>query len=1084
MVASKLAILFVSLVVLVAPGLADGTVLSGTFVLRNDATLVNASLSGTFYYRYPKSVGWFQPDVTESRVRYEYKFGDVTVSELYDYKNQAKFSMCTSKCVAEVMEQQPDKWWYTRGDTAARDKTAPKGFTWYNRGSSSSNQLKSICLSTKDEPTTRNSFKIAGIEFFDGRKLTIDPSSVKVNDVSYDSDKFSSGDLKCPVPTCKTFADLIFVVDNSGSLNNKEWNQQISFVKTVQKSFTLGSDATYTSLISFRAPYEKCSGSYEDFCEEKRKPDYRKGETIESLFGPIYIKEEFDPAWRPTADCKFEKYCWGPESEKFTLHYDLTGADAPGKKIDRPDDGNTCQYYGLVEAMRVLDNSKRKDMNPPPQPIVIVVTDGFDMCPNRTKDAAKKLIDVYGALVIEVGVGLECRYDEEYLKGIASNLAGKPAYVSVDDYASITKIIDDIVAPVCDGFSSSGCSNDCHGFCGCGQCFCPDCDESQDSCFESTCTAHDGTASGCVLKEDPCSKEEDKCTLWTCDGKKPKDQRCSYTNVTCGAEDLKKCQNVKCHKIGGCSEIVSNDNMCDKGNRCEEWKCTGKGEDGCERVSVKDCSDPRPCIVSSCDPTTGQCISTDTCKQYENECFTAVCGMNGCEFANKTKHDEDACIASMTCVNETGWRVVKKTPEYCKEQAEKNNEDILCKLFSCDAEKGGCVSTVNTECNADVCTAEKEAECQSQLKHTETACMRTHCETVAGLPVCKNEMVECESEGPCTVGYCDMETGTCKSKEVENPYGNTLDDNLCFEVFCNSVTNRYEVRPTQVKENCQSDGCALRSCVNETGCVADPSICKSTNCTRRDCVDKQCVETPVVCNSTLCQVGECVEEEGGCVQHDRDPLTVCKEFPATCYDVKCNPVSNACEYSEKLPPESDICSNYTCNNETGEWTVVPKCEDNIVCTDDRCSYDGKCTNLPTDCPNLDMTAYPCFAPACNERRGCYRKLYANAYVDICGNCIREDVNDEASSSITEDVDDSCLNGMGNDSLQPALTTAAVVGIVLVAIVVGIALTVSGVFGTKELVKRAQGAQNQSAHSNPLYETDEQEMTNPAFLGDQ
>ena len=131
-----------------------------------------------------------------------------------------------------------------------------------------------------------------------------------------------------------------------------------------------------------------------------------------------------------------------------------------------------------------------------------------------------------------------------------------------------------------------------------------------------------------------------------------------------------------------------------------------------------------------------------------------------------------------------------------------------------------------------------------------------------------------------------------------------------------------------------------------------------------------------------------------------------------------------------------------------------------------------------------MTAYPCFAPACNERRGCYRKLYANAYVDICGNCIREDVNDEESSSITEDVDDSCLNGMGNDSLQPALTTAAVVGIVLVAIVVGIALTVSGVFGTKELVKRAQGAQNQSAHSNPLYETDEQEMTNPAFLGDQ
>ena len=210
---------------------------------------------------------------------------------------------------------------------------------------------------------------------------------------------------------------------------------------------------------------------------------------------------------------------------------------------------------------------------------------------------------------------------------------------------------------------------------------------------------------------------------------------------------------------------------------------------------------------------------------------------------------------------------------------------------------------------------------------------------------------------------------------------------------------------------------------------------------------------------------------------------MCKEFPATCYDVQCNPVKNKCEYSEKEPPSSDPCMIYTCDNETGVWTEVAKCDDGVRCTDDRCSYDGKCTNLPTDCPELSMVDYPCFAPACTERRGCYRKLYANAYVDICGNCIREDM-DDMSTSVTQSEEESCLDGMGNNSLQPALTTAAVVGIVLVAIVVGIALTVSGVFGTKELVKRAQSAQNTSAHSNPLYENDEQEMTNPAFIGDQ
>ena len=140
MFASKLALLFFSLVVLVAPGLGDGTVLSGTFVLRNDATLVNASLSGTFYYRYPKN----QRTVTDAVVRYEYNVGQIVVSDLYDYKNQSKYSMCPRRCTAEPMKQTPDKWWFVSGDVVSSEKTAPEGFTWYDRPTASANQqLKS-----------------------------------------------------------------------------------------------------------------------------------------------------------------------------------------------------------------------------------------------------------------------------------------------------------------------------------------------------------------------------------------------------------------------------------------------------------------------------------------------------------------------------------------------------------------------------------------------------------------------------------------------------------------------------------------------------------------------------------------------------------------------------------------------------------------------------------------------------------------------------------------------------------------------------------------------------------------------------
>ena len=1062
MFASKLALLFFSLVVLVAPGLGDGTVLSGTFVLRNDATLVNASLSGTFYYRYPKN----QRTVTDAVVRYEYNVGQIVVSDLYDYKNQSKYSMCPRRCTAEPMKQTPDKWWFVSGDVVSSEKTAPEGFKWYDRPTASANQqLKSICLSTQKDPSSDSSFKIAGIEFFDGRKLTINPTSVKVNGISYTNTKFSTKGYDCPAPTCKTYADLIFVIDNSASLDNREWKQQLDFVKNVQNSFTLGKDATYTSLIAFRGPgSDKCGGKkYSQLCVEKK-----------------YIGCGGRTSWRPTNDCYFDRYCRrATNSDKFKVHYPLGTSTTPK---DRGDSGNTCQAYGLEEAMRQFDNHRSENSRIPSR-IVVAVTDGFDMCPNKTRAAAKKLIEEYDALVIEVGVGLQCKYDEEFLKSIASNL-GTPAYVSVNDYGSISSIIDKIVAPVCDQASSSGCSSDCHGFCGCGECFCPDCDTSSDSCFDNVCTEHDGTASGCVLKEDPCSTEEDKCTIWRCDGTKPKDERCLYTNVTCGAENLKKCQSVKCHKVGGCSDVMNNDNMCDNGNKCQEWKCTGQGEDGCQLMKEVKCEDPekRPCIEASCDPSTGKCVMTDTCKKYANECYDVVCGKEGCEFTMKNEPVIDDCVESANCVNESGWRVVKKTPAFCKDEAEKKGEQTLCMLFECKASEGGCVSSVDERCTADVCTAEILAECKANLTHTASECQTVRCETEKGRAKCVYEMVRCESDGPCTEGFCDLETGTCKRREVENPYKDEAEGNLCYEVFCNKESNKYELRETELNQQCKTDECAVRKCVKDIGCVADTTICQSSNCTTRKCEEGKCVETAVSCPENLCQGSECVEEKGGCVLYDKDPKTVCTEYPSTCYDIKCNPADEKCSYTLKKPPSDDPCTVYTCDNDTGVWTEAAKCDDHIVCTDDRCSYDGKCTNFPTDCLDLSMSGYSCFTAACTERRGCYRKLYANAYVDICGNCIRED-GDMGSQSATESADENCLDGMGNNALQPALTTAAVVGIALVAIVVGIALTVSGVFGTKELVKRAQSAQNTSAHSNPLYETDDTEMTNPAFMGD-
>jgi len=54
-------------------------------------------------------------------------------------------------------------------------------------------------------------------------------------------------------------------------------------------------------------------------------------------------------------------------------------------------------------------------------------------------------------------------------------------------------------------------------------------------------------------------------------------------------------------------------------------------------------------------------------------------------------------------------------------------------------------------------------------------------------------------------------------------------------------------------------------------------------------------------------------------------------------------------------------------------------------------------------------------------------------------------------------------------------------IVLGAIIIGGSIAASSVIGTKILLERARAANNQSAHSNPLFEGNDAEMSNPTFV---
>lgn len=1072
--------------------------MQGSFVQRDDKLLVNASLLGKFYYLYDFSDG------NNSRVRYEYSVGGVTVSNLYDYRNNSIYSMCTSSCTGTRIYHVPDKWWVIGTSDSKVEQDMETKWYWYERSTASDTmQLKRILVANEAEPED-SSFQIAGVEFFDGRKLRIDPQSVKVNkmtnkDAKFDTDK----GLNCPRGTCPMYADLVFVVDNSGSVDSNEWKQQINFVEKTIDSFTLGNDAVYAGLIQFRAPYQDCYswdswwGRVHVYNPDQMCPEKYTSRNPREEFG-AYSSFDYSISWRPTADCYFSKYCTSAtQDEKATVLMKLQGEGAASfikNGVSRPENGNTCQGYGLKLALNQLgnDNPRKNNANKPAS-IVIAVTDGFDMCPNYTAQMAQELKNS-GALLIEVGVGMQSRYDENFLRSIASQLSGNglagAAYYSVEDYSKISKVADELFKPLCE-MDSTVCGKQCKGFCGCGQCFCPDCDTPSDSCYKSECEARDGTSSGCVQVEDPCDFGRDDCTTWTCNGKKPKAERCEATKETCGSENLKKCQSVQCSKIGGCSAVMNNHRMCDTGNKCETWECTGdddSDENGCKKVAEKSCADATkgwPCLTATCNPLTGACDVTDECKQYENKCFTAECTAGGCVFKNTTAPETNKCTASLTCNNQTGWRQVMKTAETCKEEFVAQGNPTACRVFSCDPAEG-CQMKARDNCDQEVCTEEAEAECQAQVKHTVTTCQTAHCAPKRNgefyVPSCVIEDMVCERQGPCENAYCDVEAGKCMSVPIEDPFKDQLADNQCYESVCNAESNQWEVRENALAQACQTDGCATRTCVNETGCRVE-STCRSSNCTTRTCVDHECVEEPVVCPAeTRCQYSLCTEEAGGCRLHDKDPEVACADGDMCTVKV-CNTRTNECENYAKPAPGTDKCVVYECDNKTGTWTERPKCDDGLYCTEDRCSYDGVCSFPPLECLDLSMEGFVCFQRSCSERRHCYRRLYQNAYVDICGNCIRTDDGTGSEEINTESADETCLDGMGTETVPAALTAAAVAAIVIVAVVVGIALTVSGIFGTKELVRRAQGANNQSAHSNPLFEDNEQELTNPAFVGE-
>jgi len=333
--------------------------------------------------------------------------------------------------------------------------------------------------------------------------------------------------------------------------------------------------------------------------------------------------------------------------------------------------------------------------------------------------------------------------------------------------------------------------------------------------------------------------------------------------------------------------------------------------------------------------------------------------------------------------------------------------------------------------------------------------------------------------GRCVTLAC--KDGECGKVGITKP-----NDNKCFTYTCVEVSTgvwEWKSQPTAVNKECVSDACFRRECVAESGCVST-DICEgnTTECSVFTCKDeggvKRCEEQNQLHNYT-CKKEVCIN---GKKQINYFDLQQACPHENKCMVASCSP-SGACEWAKKAPPDDDPCKVYTCNTTTGNYTWVPKCDDGLHCTENQCTIDGDCRYIPINCyDHINMTGYPCFIAECKEGNStfkCVRKIKFGVFIDVCGNCIKQTHVDDTSSDSSLDFV-SCTDAPSEPLIKESLAAAAIALIVVGALLAGAAVAVSGVVGTKTLLDRAHQASGQSTVSNPMYESNHCEMTNPTF----
>jgi len=674
------------------------------------------------------------------------------------------------------------------------------------------------------DPST-SGFSIKSIKLNDGNELEL----TNFGSFAANSDKFNipSG---CPSTVeCRSYMDLVFILDTSGSVDSDEWKSTKNFVTNVVKQITVGPKDAYVGVIEFNGPHQNCnpnwcpssSAQYIDISSYNCTKEY-------NYYGETGCGTGKEDCKRFVQDYPFDTKCTDTNHKANVLMQLSQNNVVNTIQNLKRGEGNTCQRYGLNKAYDMLfTNNKRCSSGVCPTPVVIVVTDGADQCQASTVEAAKKLRDKMeeqGGFLLEVGVGLGNSYDISYIQNLSSKLLGYNATYTVDDYSQIEGLISDVITPVCELTQLGGtCGPTCKGFCACSKCVCPMCGGNGTSqCRAYQCDVANADP-GCYVDDVKCvdaALEATKCyDMWCDETETDPAKKCKAKVKDCKAEveaklgrKLSECEYMpECvNGTVGCSEknIGLNHTLCQtQATKCQIGTCSGAK--GCT-FTTKSCNDsPLTQICTGwnnvqCNDVTGQCEATkpercnvDNCHKIEGESVVALCVSDDpCIVAScdKNKPEGERCTNTSKCgVSTNACKKMTCDNGQCGEEIYDSldcpSKNTICTTYTCDPDynngQGGCKPEPayheETECTKYVCTEEDGWQAVPRCT-TEEPCKVAKC--LSG-GVCYDEDVDCREalniEDKCHDGACSAESGECKLTVVTGTYidvcGNCMSDN-------------------------------------------------------------------------------------------------------------------------------------------------------------------------------------------------------------------------------------------------------------------------------------------------------------------